>query len=344
MAANRMERSGQTPRWSVVDSIFSTEDMYARFVVMCNHVRYVVHVRETALSWSPELREKLKFFLKVAENTELDGYTVNDFHNWALKPLLPILCENADVTPWPRITPPTLRDFLYAPIMEYRLVGVSEMLLLNPEEDTPETRFMFGVRRPGICTSWPRYVSVHLGLDPREGTHSVPCKVFLPNGTAAFFKLLKPRDAAALNGAFTAHGNMLAAQLRESIRIPRLLGIVVRGDDRDAVLGLLLTYIARGSTTLRTAVDGDAPVRLRRRWAKQVMQMVHDLHQNDLIWGYAGPDNVIIDGNENAWLAGFEGGQSSWVPKELEGTMDGDLVALKRIVDYSEEGVSFYSR
>jgi hypothetical protein len=53
-----------------------------------------------------------------------------------------------------------------------------------------------------------------------------------------------------------------------------------------------------------------------------------------LVWGDAKTTNILIDGKVDAWTVGFGGGQTlGWVDYELVGTKDGDLQALKKILE-----------
>lgn len=311
---------------------------------MCDYTFYVIQLRTKSLKPSPKLVENFKFFLDVAEKMEVKGYTVEDLFDWAAQPLLPILREYAEVTPWPRFIVPTLRDFLHAPIMEYTLLGSkSDTLFLKPERESEETRFMFGVHRPGLDSSWQRYLPVSLRLDDQDGLYSVPRKVILPNGTPAFFKLIRAGEAVSLEGQLASYSRIRDVQLKEWVRVPRLLGIVVRGDDPDVVLGLLLTFVPCGAATLRLAVDNGAPQLSRRRWVAQVRLILNALHENGVVWGGGGPDNVVIDTDENAWLIGFEGGQPSGpVPNGQACTMAGDLKILEDLIAFAGGIIPYY--
>ncbi|OAR00868.1 hypothetical protein LLEC1_02735 [Akanthomyces lecanii] len=342
MADSQINSLVTTPRWSVIDFTFIRAEKCARIVVMCDYTFYVIQLRIYALRSSRLLQERFELFLEVAEKRDVEGYTVKDFYNWAVQPLLPILCEYAEVTPWPRVMVPTLRDFLHAPIMEYKLTAESDTLFLKPQRESEETRFMFGVRRPGIDGSWPRYLPVNLQLDEQDGLCTVPHKVVLPNRTPAFFKLVRAEDAVSLEGALQSYSKIRDVQLREWVHVPRLLGIVVRGDDSDVVLGLLLTFVPCGAASLRLALDKGAPQRWRRRWVAQIRLILSALHENDIVWGGTGPENVIIDTDQNAWLIGFGGGEPGDLPSSRASTMEADLKVLERLIEFTGGSVPYY--
>ncbi|OAR02395.1 hypothetical protein LLEC1_02527 [Akanthomyces lecanii] len=335
MNENPLFDSVLPPPWSVIEFTFSNLDTDAELVVMCNHVRFVIHATETAFASSPQLREKYLFFLHVAENYEVDGYTVDDFYDWALEPLLPVLCEQ---TPELKVGAVTLHDFLYAPILEYSLEAESDELVLRPREEQAETRFMFGVSLPdSSCQLWPAYLPSEIQLDEEAAYDSTPRRVILPDSTAAFFKLMGRGEKRTLEKELLSYERIRTSPLPTSVRISRLLGLV--RDESSTVFGLLLTHIDCENQTLTCAIESGAPESLRRQWVAEMKQIVHCLHRDGLVWGDAKPDNVLIDGNQNAWIVDFGGGYSEgWVPKDLAGTVNGDLVALAKMVDYVERG------
>lgn len=304
---------------------------------MCNYVRFVIHASEDGFTSSPQIKEKYIFFLQVAENYELDGYTVDDFYDWALEPLLPILCEQTHVL---KAGIATLHDFLYAPIREYTLEAESDKLVLRPREEHTETRLMFGVSQADSkCQIWPGYLPSEIQLDEEAAYDCFPQRVILPNGTVAFFKLMGRGDKSILDKELSSYEKARNSGLPSSVRTSRLLGLV-KGES-GTVFGLLLTYIDCQGQTLTCAVEADAPGFLRRQWVAEIRQIVLCLHQHGLVWGDAKPDNVLIDGNQNAWLIDFGGGYTKgWVPKDLAGTVEGDLTALTKMVDYVESGTA----
>jgi len=78
------------PAWSVIQFTFSDRNTDSELVVMCNDKCFVIRLSADNFFDSPTLKERYLFFLKVAENFELDSVTVEDFWDWIVEPLLPI--------------------------------------------------------------------------------------------------------------------------------------------------------------------------------------------------------------------------------------------------------------
>jgi Ser/Thr protein kinase RdoA (MazF antagonist) len=67
----------------------------------------------------------------------------------------------------------------------------------------------------------------------------------------------------------------------------------------------------------------------------QLRHLINQLHAASIVWGDAKPDNVLINKNADAWVIDFGGGYTEgWVPTELTGTVEGDLHALEKIVEF----------
>jgi len=73
-------------------------------------------------------------------------------------------------------------------------------------------------------------------------------------------------------------------------------------------------------------------------------QTVIELHKQDIIWGDAKPDNIVIDECDNAWLIDFAGGFTEpWVDRKLCESCEGDLQAVGKIKRSTPRTVVFFS-
>ena len=99
-------------------------------------------------------------------------------------------------------------------------------------------------------------------------------------------------------------------------------------------MGLLFEFIDHEGTLDRKVRKGASDAG-RRRWAGQIQDTVQRLHAMDVVWGDVKPDNVLIDLKGDALVVDFGGGFApQWVDKELEGTKEGDLQGLRKIMRF----------
>lgn len=301
---------------------------------MCNDKCFVIRLSAETFSESPNLKERYLFFLQVADEFEMDGVTVEDSWDWIVEPLLPIFRQ----LPTPDQTAiRTLDDFFNPETFVYTFQIVSDERVPQLEKDA-EHRSPFGVSvLDELCTLWKCFDPAEVRICDEnlisQPSHT-PRRVLLSDGTVAFSKLVHCGDKRSLENELATYGKIDRAQLDKNLRISRLYGIV-RGKN-GVILGLLLTFIDCERVTLSCAVKPGTEALLRERWATQIQEAVSQLHDAGIVWGDAKPDNVLIDVNEDAWLIDFGGGYTDgWVPKTVVGTMQGDNIALERILKYT---------
>ncbi|RYO86423.1 hypothetical protein DL766_005968 [Monosporascus sp. MC13-8B] len=321
------------PAWSVLEFTFSNRNTNSELMVMCNHRRFIIRLFADNFSQSPLLKSRYLFFLEVAEKFEKDGYTVEDFYDWIVEPLLPVFRELPE-----NVAGSTLQEFLFPETHVYTLRADGERVAAIPYDEKETMAPVFGVYLPNnICTPSPSFEpwEVQVCKESRVSgpPSNTPAKVLLKDGTIAFLKLIRPGDKHFLLNEIDKYRKMHDAHLDKSLRTPRLLGLV--RDGHGQVFGLLLTYIDCGRKTLFCAVKPETPKHLRQRWATQIHDIANQLHDAGIVWGDAKPDNILIDHNNDAWLIDFGGGYTDgWVPKELAGSVEGDLKALGKITEF----------
>ncbi|EWG55540.1 hypothetical protein FVEG_13528 [Fusarium verticillioides 7600] len=326
-----------SPPWSVIEFTFHSQHTDTEFVVMCNYRQFIISASADSFSQSSALRNKYLFFLKVADNYELDGYTLEDFYDWIVAPLLPKFREVPEIT-----STLTLQHFLFPETCRYDIQGDGEQLVASASTDSSEVNPMFGIQLPEeSCAPWHHFDPKDIQLPRKKNEHGppsyLPSRVLLKDGNAAFFKPMRWGDQKTFMNELEKYKNIRDAHLDESLRISRLIGLV--RDGTGPVFGLLLTYIDCGRKTLLCAAGPDISRELKQSWAQQVHDAVQQLHAAGIIWGDAKPDNVLVDRKNDAWLIDFGGGYTNgWVPKELAGTVEGDLQGLKRINEFLLNG------
>jgi serine/threonine protein kinase len=128
------------------------------------------------------------------------------------------------------------------------------------------------------------------------------------------------------------------SELVDSIRVPRLLGLVTSAET-GMVIGILEEYVPTGELCdLRLLEDEDieASPERRQKWAAQIRETVDLLHKIGGIWGYGKPDNVLIhEVTDDAWVIDFGGSYTNgWVDQELTETLEGDEQAVGKILEF----------
>jgi len=130
------------------------------------------------------------------------------------------------------------------------------------------------------------------------------------------------------------------SEIVDSIRVPRLLGLVTSAET-GMVIGILEEYIPTGELySLRLLKDEhediEASPERRQKWAAQIRETVDLLHKIGVIWGDGKPDNVLIhEVTDDAWVIDFGGSYTNgWVDQELMETQKGDEKAVGKIVEF----------
>lgn len=125
-----------------------------------------------------------------------------------------------------------------------------------------------------------------------------------------------------------------------TLRVPKLLGLVQTPDTK-RIVGFLQEYIpVPDSWELSTLGSINTPSSIvearRKKWALQVQETVHLLHEMGVVWGDGKASNVLVDrDSDDAWIIDFGGGWTDgWLDHELSGTVEGDNVAVQKIFDF----------
>ena len=139
----------------------------------------------------------------------------------------------------------------------------------------------------------------------------------------------------AVDREFRCLQQISIAALDPPLRVPKLCGVVESGDD--TFWGILMTNISwHPENPVLGMVDIDTVTLPRRKkWASQIGDTVERLHDAGVVWGDAKADNILIDGNDDAWVTDFGGGWTeNWVDEELADSVEGDQQGLKCILDF----------
>ncbi|KAI0423709.1 hypothetical protein F5Y09DRAFT_194149 [Xylaria sp. FL1042] len=254
----------------------------------------------------------------------------------------------ADVAPAPTeaVVPPppenNLHDLLYPPTFCFRVTtsnGAPSLIPISADESLCLT-----------APSFEHYVEEDLEIDeslPQYSTQQISVEEILlesdlkvagqvlVDGKKMFCKVWTsgfPNEEME-NEIFSLY-DIREASLpsHTTLRVPSLLGYV-KHPEAGCVIGFLREWIP--GVSLREIDISTTAKNKRQKWAAQISDTVHQLHDIKVIWCDGKPHNIIIDEQDDAWLIDFGGGRTEgWVPKELADTVEGDLHALEKIIEF----------
>ncbi len=150
-------------------------------------------------------------------------------------------------------------------------------------------------------------------------------------------KVADDRTHPSIDREFHCLQRVSTAGLDPPLRTPRLCGVIESGND--TTIGILITNITPNPEIPRLGLIDISTVALSRRkkWARQIEEVVEKLHDIGVIWGDAKADNILIDRSDDTWVIDFGGGWTEhWVHPELANSMKGDLQGLEGILRFLE--------
>ncbi|KAF5011807.1 hypothetical protein FDECE_2097 [Fusarium decemcellulare] len=277
------------------------------------------------------------------------GVDEEDIFEWIIGIFQPLFRQLAP-TPLPAFDPdkirnnavkPTLSDYLFPQQFGFRLEAVDDELIprhVNDEGYMMSPRAYLHGDFLDELESWTEFFepsAVRVAFtEPEDTLKEMPKRVLvtLKSGveTVCYFQY----SGAEPPGGPTEKGLVAYKKIHDAgglpnVNVGRLLG-VVHATDTHRTLGLLLEHIDRREL-MCSALFKNVSLETRRKWATQVTDAVTALHRADAVWGNASVVSIVIDKNENAWVADFRGGYTvGWIDKDKAGTVEGDMQGLKR--------------
>lgn len=129
-----------------------------------------------------------------------------------------------------------------------------------------------------------------------------------------------------------SYRQIASANLRcEGLFIRQLHGLVCH-ESEPGFVGLLYEWIDI-KDKMSPDLIANATIELRMKWASQLKASITKLNQINIFWGNAAWNHVLIDSNDNAWVAGF--GRpflSDWADEHRTGTREGGKEAFTKII------------
>jgi hypothetical protein len=232
-----------------------------------------------------------------------------------------------------------LESFLHSPSYELEFVDAGDGDIKIEGEDecsrTPAFRMetMLTAELPEACKIVSRFPASKLRIaltnTSVKSLDSVQGRVVTAEGEAMYFKPRQVMREPDFERELLILSKIAASGMPPDLNVPKLLGLVVAGDNGETTVGMLLTHITGHdlcSPNLHRRVD------LHREWEEQITTVVQDLHAHDIVWGDVNPSNVMIDEAMDACAIDFGGMNNvEFVDDDLRETMQGDDQGVKRL-------------
>lgn len=235
----------------------------------------------------------------------------------AIQEEIEIIVYEAGRSIWTQLAPPLpdrpelsdLHSLLYPETFFFRFVtnnGKAELVPHESEESNYHDRFgMKIVNDMGI----PQYSSKDIRVLETLVGQGYIAQV-LVDGKEMCCKSGDDAFWQGIEREFDCLSKVARSQLANSIRVPRLLGLVTSAET-GLIIGILEEYIPTGVLSgLRMLGDDgiEASTERRNKWGAQVRETVGLLHEIGVIWGDGKPHNVLIHKEtDDAWVIDFGG-------------------------------------
>ncbi|KAL6692968.1 hypothetical protein J3F84DRAFT_401524 [Trichoderma pleuroticola] len=241
--------------------------------------------------------------------SEEDEFYMEDACDWLSKPFEPLIARLAPCTlKRARDELPTLAEYLFPPHFVCSLSATDEKLETfeldskNHDWGSP----MIFVKQDFLD-----------GLD-------LWAQSYHPNEVAICYD--NPRDVLIK----TPKRVVISGRDGNRTFICHLHGVV---RDGNGLAGMLFTWINNKGVLSKARAD-QSTVQLKAHWATQIKDTLEMLHHQNIIWGDAKAENILIEMDDNAWVIDFGGSYTvGWVDKDKAGTVEGDAQGLARILD-----------
>lgn len=317
------------PQVCIEEFTFSDYDHNSTLVIRYGTIKIRINISAENLACSAKIKSRYLLYLQVAggdTGSQTNHETEDDFYDWILEG-----CDHHLLKLPPLAIPqtPTLHDFYNRKMYHFALHATpnDEFMLKDDEYNISQFHSHHLDLLEQFGSLWPSFEASEIAIcasSSEEALSQQPREVVTSTGGPYFFK----HDFSQRE--LEAYAKIKEAKL-DKLRISRLYGLVWEGSDK--LTGLLLWHIGCKSLTLRAALERQTDSHLRQQWIEQLTTTLRRLHEAGVVWGDAKTDNVLIDGENNAWIIDFGGGYTrGWVDENLANTMEGDEQGLSRII------------
>lgn len=238
----------------------------------------------------------------------------------------------------------TLEPFLHAPTYDLELVAKdssAEITIIGQEECLSTPAFFMSpipmVEIAKLPPNIPLIRASEIQIAPIErgqrSLSSAQGRVTTQDGRFFYFKPRLELREPDFERELQIFSRIASASLGPEVRVPRLEGLVVSGENDEMVAGLLMTMIESSDLGCHLMSEGLwGRLEVHKKWEEQVTAIVGELHANGIVWGDVNPMNVAIDVDLNAWVIDFGGMNNiDFVDDENRETVQGDWQGIERL-------------
>ncbi|OJJ65898.1 hypothetical protein ASPBRDRAFT_139214 [Aspergillus brasiliensis CBS 101740] len=329
--------AASNPIWSVQDTLYGCHDLWSRLDIACKGKRYRVEIFPENFIKSEASFNVYKRFLNGMDDDQNGESTSEDFYDWVVTPLLPILAE-AEEAPPSNGQPFTLRDYLLPETCHYQLYFVNDKVEPRYDHGDGESLFVPGldIGDFALPSTWGKYtpdmVQQCLGKND-YGYSKKPRKVSV-DGKLCFLKEFHSRRGFLRELETYKKIEQRGLSRNEDVQVPQFVGVVYVSQDSRRVYGMLISLVDCENLTLSCALRDKVTFAQIKKWEEQIATTVELLHEAGIVWGDVKTNNVLIDKNDDAWVIDFGGGYTQgWVDKKHRETMKGDEEGLFKILE-----------
>lgn len=146
-------------------------------------------------------------------------------------------------------------------------------------------------------------------LVPLQPAIASPGKVHIQGKGVCFFQQILPGDASTTITELATYVKIHAAELGGNVHVSRLLS-AVEDEHTPRIVRMPLSCIDCGDTTLSCAARASERT-LRDNRLEQIKHSLKELHTQEIVWGDAKPDSILVDVNDDAYSIYFGGGYTN---------------------------------
>lgn len=204
----------------------------------------------------------------------------------------------------------------------------------SPVSESPSTSLVS--KRPAISSIFPCFSLSQIEYE-EEDQYSIfdqePRLIRVSGQEYVFKSYAAELDCSHAMQEVCKHERLSEMLLPDEVRYWRLFGVAQ--DPHGSVIGLLFHKIP--GMLLREAMERWHKTVIRGQWEHKIKTTVDALHANQISWGHATLDNIVVDEEGDPWLTDFATGDNEeWIPMDSSAAIAADRIGLGEVMKYMD--------